>query len=194
MTVNARQLEHAIVKLLSHPLEELEKIGERLKEESLKITPTLIKFANANEYLQKTEQELAVLAKYTLIDAPASVNPVEIVDYDRAAENKLVASLLYRHSHEPYKQIYAKIKNMTAAQKEKIIDNFSLEDISNKLKKSTNELKEKREDYKPAKCSVERTIGGIRGTYSSILSIRLLEEISFTAGIIKSDAPDAHKE
>jgi len=122
MTVNARQLEHAIVKLLSHPLEELEKIGERLKEESLKITPTLIKFANANEYLQKTEQELAVLAKYTLIDAPASVNPVEIVDYDRAAENKLVASLLYRHSHEPYKQIYAKIKNMTAAQKEKIID------------------------------------------------------------------------
>ena len=38
---------------------------------------------------------------------------------------------------------------------------------------ATNELKEKREDYKPAKCSVERTIGGIRGTYSSILSIRL---------------------
>ncbi len=122
MTANAREFEHAIVKLLSHPLQEMQSIGARLKEESLKITPTLIKFANANEYLQKTLPELSALSQEFITAESESVNPVEIISYDSDAENKLVAALLYRHSEEPYKQIYARVKNMTAEEKEKIID------------------------------------------------------------------------
>jgi len=123
ITANARQLEHAIVKLLSSPLQEMQEIGSRLKEEGLKIVPTLIKFADKNEYLQKTKKVLSSSAKNILVSTPTAVNPVEIVDYDKDAENKLVASLLYCHSVLPFKQILATVKQMNSNEKEKIIDN-----------------------------------------------------------------------
>lgn len=122
ITANARVLEHAIVKLLSHPLKEMQEIGAKIKKEALKIIPTLIKFADANKYIQKTNKSLSSLSKDFLSKNPEPVNPVEIVDYDKNAENKLVAGLLYRHSNLPYKQIMVQVKSMSQKKKEKVID------------------------------------------------------------------------
>ena len=52
MTINARALEHAIAKLLSHPLLEVRSIGQEVKTESQKIVPTLVKYANENSYIK----------------------------------------------------------------------------------------------------------------------------------------------
>src|SRR3989344_6058575 len=41
ITINARNLENAITKLLTHPLKEMQNIGKELKEAAIKITPTL---------------------------------------------------------------------------------------------------------------------------------------------------------
>jgi len=122
MTANARVFEHAISKLLSHPLQEMREIGAEMKETALKITPTLIKFAEASNYLSTTPIELSKMSKEFLPDEPTSVNPVEIVDYDKDAENKLVAALLYRGSQLPFKQILAEVKNMLPEKKEAVID------------------------------------------------------------------------
>lgn len=122
ITANARVLEHAIVKLLSHPLQEMREIGAKIKKEALKITPTLIKFAEVNKYLQKTNELLSSLSKNFLRKYPDPVNPVEIIAYDRDAENKLVASLLYRHSTLPYKQIMVRVKSMKQREKERIVE------------------------------------------------------------------------
>ena len=123
MTANARAFEHAVVKLSSNPLQEIQTIGKILKEEALKITPTLIKFANENAYLKSAAEKMKMAAEKNLETTPQSVNAVEIVDYDHEAENKLITALLYKHSVLPYKQIFESVKKMTAEEKEKIIDN-----------------------------------------------------------------------
>lgn len=122
MTANARTFEHAIAKLMSHSLEEMRQIGEEIKKCTLTITPTLIKFADANEYLKNTTKELSILSQNLLTESPEAAAPVEIVNYDGEAEDRLIAAILYRDSTLPYKQILAKVKKMPLEQKEKVID------------------------------------------------------------------------
>lgn len=123
MTINARNLEYAISKFLSHPLDEIKEIGKELKEASLKIAPTLIKYADYNEYIDKTRQSMEKFSKKILdfkkIDPE---NAVTLIDYDKEAENKLAAALLYRFSKYPYRQILNKIKKIRKKEKEKIIN------------------------------------------------------------------------
>ncbi len=122
MTANARTWEHAIVKLLSHPLEEANDIGSAIKKESLKITPTLIQFANENAFIKETSLELKKITNQVLVENPEPSNPVQIIDYDHNAENKLVAALLYPFSQLPYSQILKKVETMSQTEKENIVD------------------------------------------------------------------------
>ena len=56
VTLNARSMEHAVRKLLSSQLAEEREVGEELKEQGREITPTLIKYADYNEYIALTRQ------------------------------------------------------------------------------------------------------------------------------------------
>lgn len=123
MTLNARALEWAITKLTSHTLEEMQGIGAEMKEAALKIIPTLIKYADKNKYLQETEQALSELSSW-LINEPQinPAEPVHIVDYDKTAENKIVASLLYKNVELPYSQIKHKVDTMPESIKHAVIE------------------------------------------------------------------------
>jgi len=61
MTANARVLEHAITKLLSHELEEMRALGALMKEEVEKIVPTLVKYAGENPYYSETHKEMRMI-------------------------------------------------------------------------------------------------------------------------------------
>jgi len=103
MTINARALEHAIIKMLSNQLKEINEIGEEIKKADLEITPTLIKYAKPNEYLIETEKAMARFAASKL---PNNADKdVILVDYDENAEEKLAIALQYRFSNLPYSQI-----------------------------------------------------------------------------------------
>jgi len=120
MTINARNLEHGIVKLLTHPLDEMKDIGKEIKEAALKITPTLIKYTNFNEYLANADNQIRKIAKG--IGEAKSEDGAVLVEYDKDAINKVVAALLYRGSRLPYKEIKKKVEAMQEEEKEKIID------------------------------------------------------------------------
>jgi thymidylate synthase ThyX len=134
MTINARNLEHAIVKFLSHPLEEMQDIGRELKEVSLKVTPTLIKYAEANPYLietnealkEKTTSIIGEAENSRLLSEPnnetTNQNSATLVSYDRDALDRIVISLLYKHSLLPYQKIKEKVSAMTQKEKEEILD------------------------------------------------------------------------
>lgn len=122
MTANARIFEHAIVKLLSQPLDEMRDIGSALKAEALKITPTLIKFADENKYIQLATKKTQENAQEKFSDIPAGTTSVEIVDFDPDAENKLVAALMYKYSQMTFKQILEKVKTLPTEEKTKIIE------------------------------------------------------------------------
>ena len=123
MTVNARSLEWAIAKLMTHSLEELQEIGSEVKEAAIKVTPTLIKYTNHNQYLGETSKEMGQLAqsmvgKQTSYDHPG----VLLVQYDADAEDKVITGLLYRFLQLPYLQIQEKARAMKREEKEIIID------------------------------------------------------------------------
>ena len=123
ITINARCFDWAITKLLSHPLEEMQEIGAELKNVASRVTPTLEKFAAKNAYLVDTAEELSRWGRWIFHgDEPRQNNAVEIVDYDKDAENKLVAALLYKHSRLPYSQIKAKVDIMPQSIKELAIN------------------------------------------------------------------------
>jgi thymidylate synthase ThyX len=52
ITINARALEHALRKMLSHPLREVRAIGAEIKRAALAEVPTLVKYADENAYLR----------------------------------------------------------------------------------------------------------------------------------------------
>jgi len=122
MTINTRELEHLIKKLLSHPLKEMQDIGKEMKDNAMVAVPTLIKFANRNEYIVETKKQLKNIADWEMGKEAGANSAVTIVDYDRDALNKLVAAILYPYSNLSYEEIRNKVKNLSEVKKEKIID------------------------------------------------------------------------
>ena len=125
MTCNARVLEHAISKLCSHELHEYQEIGKKMKEEVQKIIPTLVKYAGDKPYFRETNKELNSFIKERNPEKIKDQNkPVEIVHYDKEAEDKLVAAILYRYTHAPYSQAWSKVKKMSEEEKNEIYDKY----------------------------------------------------------------------
>ena len=94
MTANARTLEHAISKLLSANLQEERDLGLEIREQGRTTTPTLIKYAEASKHLKRSHPEPP--------SPPVDENKFQpsmdatLVEWEMAAEEKLVAALLYR--------------------------------------------------------------------------------------------------
>jgi len=124
-SMNARVAEHAITKLLSHPVEEMRAIGEKMLGEGRKICPTLLKHAARNEHLAETPADVRKLAQELLpADREATARPVVIVHIDEDAERRLVAGILYEQSELSYEQVYGRVKGFTDAQLQEVVDAY----------------------------------------------------------------------
>ena len=119
MTINARALEHAIAKLLSNPLHEVQTIGQEVKTESQKIVPTLVKYANENSYIKGSP---------TLFNSgDFTKDPLEIddndwfrcVNCDADGEARILAALLFRFGNSSFEQTLRDIKTLNARRKGK---------------------------------------------------------------------------
>lgn len=119
MTANARVIEMTIRKMLSHPLEEVRQIGEKMKEVSKAETPTLVKYADANSYTMETTQELA--NRKSVIGNRKS-DWCSLIDYDRDGEDKILAAAVYRFGEMGYADALAQIKSMQADEREKLAE------------------------------------------------------------------------
>jgi thymidylate synthase ThyX len=117
MTANARVLENMIRKMLSHELEEVRQIGERVKEVALGETPTLVKYADAVPYLVETCKEIRELEAARL--DLNSGDPVwcRLIDYDHDGEKKVLAAALYRFGEMSYANALAHIESLDEARK-----------------------------------------------------------------------------
>ena len=122
MTINTRELEHLIVKLLSHPLKEMQDIGQEMKEKAIEAVPTLLKFANKNNYISETKEQLKKVADWELGSGAGNNEAVQIVNYDANAESKLVAAILYPYTNLSYEEAAEKVFFMSDEKKARIID------------------------------------------------------------------------
>ncbi len=131
MTANARALEHAISKMLSHPLDEVRTIGMEIKQVAQREVPTLVKYASANQYLMETAGALEAAARehfgpadeaaHEPAGAPADSISVRLMHYDRNAETRIAAACLYRYGHAQYAEAWACASGMTPAERSAIL-------------------------------------------------------------------------
>ncbi len=124
MTINARGLEYALVKFLSHPLEEMRAIGREMKEVALNITPTLIKFADEREYMQQYSEMIRKESHHVMdaLSLERATSAVELVWYDPLGTEKYITALLYRGGEHSYHQFFQKVLQMSWREKEMIVD------------------------------------------------------------------------
>ncbi len=113
VTANARVLEHAICKMLSHPLAEVRAIGAEVKRVAQSEVPTLVKYAEASAYLQE--------APLALRDAAAAVEGegapddwCRLIQYDPDGEDRVLAVALYRFGGMSYAAALAHVQQAGA--------------------------------------------------------------------------------
>jgi len=123
MSINARALEHALRKMLSHPLEEVRQIGNEIKRVSQENTPTLLKYADQNEYIIRVREGFSKNNSLSDSDNNGS-DWLQIVDSDADGEVRVLAALLLRFGEISYKQAFEKIKGLSQSEKEKLVDRF----------------------------------------------------------------------
>ena len=122
VTANARVLEHAISKLMSSGFAEERALGEQLREQGRSITPTLIKYADRNDFLEDSQQrdwQLGLPLKSTVSGEPVAVR---LVHHDPQAEEKLAAAILFRQSSADYESAWRQAQEMSQDDRLALLD------------------------------------------------------------------------
>ena len=139
MTANARAIEDSLTKLLSSRYSEVRDRAQEMKEEVRFSVPTLVKYANENEYLTETRTAIDKLALEIVQKSQGeSSNSYEVNLLNWTGKNSsspeveaidaMVKAILFEHSTISYEDI------------NKSVDDKSLEEKLDVLKKSVEKL------------------------------------------------------
>jgi thymidylate synthase ThyX len=100
-------------------------LGARAEKELLKevrVSPTLIKYADPNAYEMETRRELRQIACELMKGDPVEpARPVDLLD-DEPLEIELSCTLLYEHCNYSYRQIRRAVESIGEAKRREIID------------------------------------------------------------------------
>jgi thymidylate synthase ThyX len=91
----------------------------------VRTAPTLVKYAQPNDYLLQTRAVLAQAAKEILAQIPSESLPhavVDLVERTETLEVELAATLLYSASHHSYRKIRDLVAHLPAARVSEIIE------------------------------------------------------------------------
>lgn len=121
MTANARVLEHAIVKMLSHPLAEVREIGAEVKAVAQGEVPTLVKYADASPYLAGLGRAPATEPREVAGDARPGRAGAVLIDCDAEAEERVLAAALYATGAGDYAGLLAAVRAWPAERRSSAI-------------------------------------------------------------------------
>ncbi len=127
VSMNAREAEHTITKMLSAPYSSIREMGAKFKTACLEVAPTLVKYAEANEYLTATKNGLAQMVsdnrlKGYLPETTEEGDLVNLIRFDSQAEEIFIASALYERSNTAsFSDLMTNISNFDASTKGQII-------------------------------------------------------------------------
>ena len=99
-------------------------LGARAEAELLKevrVAPTLVKYADPNQYEIETRRELRQIASELLPGEPDSAPSVDLLD-DEPLEVELASTLLYQNCSHPYRQIRRVVTALGENRRREIID------------------------------------------------------------------------
>jgi thymidylate synthase ThyX len=89
----------------------------------VRTAPTLVKYAQPNEYAIQTQAELTQAAGELLAELPIAEAPlVDLVERTETLEVELASTLLYSAAHHPYRQIRDLVAQLPAARVNEIVE------------------------------------------------------------------------
>jgi thymidylate synthase ThyX len=100
-------------------------LGARAEQELLRevrVAPTLVKYADPNRYEIETRRELRQIATELMGNLPIAPAPVVDLLEEEPLEVELATTLVYEHSHYPYRQIRQAIEAAGQRIRREIID------------------------------------------------------------------------
>ena len=102
--------------------ESLAELAEAQLLRPVRVSPTLVKYADANNYEIETRGALRQAVRELMNGEPIAETPeVDLLD-DDPLEIELATTLLYEHSHYPYRQLREAVRSMGEARRQEIID------------------------------------------------------------------------
>lgn len=123
MTANARAIEDSLSKLLSSKYSEVRNRAQEMKEEVRFSVPTLVKYANENEYITQTRQSLYKASQEMLNNknnhASNKSYEVNLTNWtgkdspnaELVALDTMTKAILFEHSETSYSQIHDEVNN-----------------------------------------------------------------------------------
>jgi len=100
-------------------------LGVRAEQELLRevrVAPTLVKYADLNQYEIETRRALLQVASELMGDLPIAPAPTVDLLEEEPLEVELATTLIYEHSHYPYRQIRQALEAAGDAIRREIID------------------------------------------------------------------------
>jgi len=117
--------EYLLSKFYSHELTEAQELGKAMHGELNQLIPSFVKRAHCNEYLVATSADAKTLAtRYTPDASLATDEPVTLIDYDMAAEEKIIAAILYSHARQPLTSLREVAARMSSEDRRKILEDL----------------------------------------------------------------------
>jgi thymidylate synthase ThyX len=124
---NGRAFEYLLVNLYASPLSEAQKIAREMEEELKKLIPSFVKRASDEKGIEmqryiKGRRDAKRFAPKKITGESQST--VRLVEYDKAALEKVVAAILFPYSQTTYAELQEAVKNMGKEEKERIMDAY----------------------------------------------------------------------
>ena len=117
--------EYLLTKLYSHGLTEPKDLAAAIHRELNALIPSFVKRARFSKYLAGTYDGVRSLAgKVIKRRSVRPTRPVTLVDYDRQAEEKVVAAILYSHSRHPLDELRKLVGKMRSNQRKRVLDEY----------------------------------------------------------------------
>lgn len=128
---NGRFFQGLLTKMYSHELTEIRQLAASMHEEFNHLIPSFVRRSKADEFLQKKQRGMRALADIMVAmgaDKKTQKNisgeTVTLIDYDVEAETALLAFMLYPYTTHSLQQLATKIKTLSDAEKQKIVDTY----------------------------------------------------------------------
>lgn len=121
VTMNARTLEYAICKMLSSPLVEVQEIGKQLREVGQRETPTLIKYADCNEYLVGVRKKIRHYQGAR--NSSTRARDFTLIDWDENGQEKVLAGILFRFDPgDGFKAALDDVNRMSVKEQKELVE------------------------------------------------------------------------
>jgi thymidylate synthase ThyX len=117
--------EYLMTRLHSHELTEARDLATALHRELEQLIPSFVKRAKRSEYIAETYAAMrSTTARFVSPSTAKTGDAVTLVDHDGAAEEKIIAAILYPHSQQPLRQLRTTVSRMPVNQRRDILDEY----------------------------------------------------------------------